>query len=94
MQNLRKNMSEWFDRLDERWQVLPVPKQHTYILCFFIVYLLLTVGVICKVGLDARYDNDIVIRHIENSTLKNKESPATIQDTLTTILKNKIYEEK
>lgn len=95
MKNVRTNMSEWFDRLDQRWQVLPVRKQHRYTLCFFTGYLLLTIGVIFKVGLDTtRSDNDMVIKHIENPALKKKESPATIQDTLITILKNKIYEGK
>jgi hypothetical protein len=95
MKNLRTNMSEWFARLDQRWQALSVPKQHSYTLCFFTGYLLLTVGVIFKVGLDTTsFDNDMVIKHIENPALKKKESPATIQDTLITILKNKIYEGK
>lgn len=95
MKNLRTNISEWFNRLDERWQALPVRKQHRYTLCFFTGYLLLTVGVIFKVWLDtARSDNDMEIKHIENPALKKKESPATIKDTLITILKNKIYEGK
>jgi hypothetical protein len=95
MKNLRTNISEWFNRLDERWQALPVRKQHRYTLCFFTGYLLLTMGVIFKVWLDtARSDNDMVIKHIENPVGKKKESPATIQDTLITILKNKIYEGK
>lgn len=95
MKNVRTNISDWFDRLDERLKALPVKKQHRYTLCFFTGYLLLTVGVIFKVGLDtARSNNDMEIKHIENPALKKKESPATIQDTLITILKNKIYEGK
>ncbi|MGH2666720.1 MAG: nitrogen regulatory IIA protein [Flavobacterium sp.] len=88
-------MSEWFDRLDERWQALPVRKQHRYTLYFFTGYVLLTLAVIFKVWLDtARSDNDMEIKHIDNPVLKKEESPATIQDTLITILKNKIYEGK
>lgn len=88
-------MDKWFDRLDQCWRALPVPKQHSYILCFFTAYLLLTVGIIFKVGLDtARSDHDMEIKHIENPVLKKEESPATIKDTLITILKNKIYERK
>ncbi|WP_431498783.1 nitrogen regulatory IIA protein [Flavobacterium sp.] len=95
MKNLRTNMSEWFDRLDERWQALPVRKQHRYTLYFFTGYVLLTLAVIFKVWLDtARSDNDMEIKHIDNPVLKKEESPATIQDTLITILKNKIYEGK
>lgn len=95
MKNVRTNMNKWFDRQDERWQALPVNKQHRYALYFFTWYLLLTIGVIFKVWLDtARSDNDMEIEHIENPVLKKKESPATTQDTLITILKNKIYEGK
>ncbi|TDE29371.1 nitrogen regulatory IIA protein [Flavobacterium ranwuense] len=94
MKNLRTNLNKLFDRLDQRWQALPVKKQHSYTLCFFTGYLLLTIGVIFKVGLDTtRSDNDMVIKHIENPVGKKKESLAT-QDTLITILKNKIYEGK
>jgi hypothetical protein len=95
MKNLRTNMSQWFDRLDQRWRALPLTIQHRYTLYFFTGYVLLTVGVIFKVGLDmTKSNNDMEIKHIENPAVKNKESPATIQDTLITILKNKIYEGK
>jgi hypothetical protein len=36
----------------------------------------------------------MVIEHIENPVIKKNGSPARLQDTLTTILKNKIYERK
>ena len=42
-------MDRYFDMLDERWQALPVRKQHQYTLYFFVGYLLLTVAVIGKV---------------------------------------------
>lgn len=95
MKNVRTNMNKWFDRQDERWQALPVKMQHRYALYFFSGYLLLTMGVIFKVWLDtSKSDNDMEIKHIENPVLKKKEGPATIQDTLITILKNNIYEGK
>lgn len=88
-------MDSYFKKLDERWRVLPVGKQHKYTLYFFIVYLLLTAGVILKVWYDAdKVDNNLVIEHIENPVLIKKENPEKLQDTLTTIFKNKFYERK
>jgi hypothetical protein len=93
MKKIRKNMDKYFDELDERWQSLPLRKQHQYTLYFFVGYLLLTVGVIFKVWYDtAKTSNDMVIKHIENPVLKQNESPTRLQDTVLTILKNKIYE--
>ena len=88
-------MDRYFDRLDERWRVLPIQKQHQCMLYFFVGYLLLTVAVIGKVMYDtSKSGNDMVIEHIENPVLKKSESPARLQDTVSTILKNKIYERK
>lgn len=88
-------MDRNFDKLDERWRGLPLRKQHQYTLCFFVGYLLLTTGIIFKVWYDTtKSGNDMVIEHIENPVLKKSGSPARLQDTLSTILKNKIYERK
>jgi hypothetical protein len=95
MKKLRANLDEWFGKLDEHWRTLPLGKQQKYTLYFFTGYLILTSAVIFKVWYDtAKSDNSIVIEHIENPVLKKKESPASLQDTLSTILKNKIYERK
>ena len=95
MKKLRANLDRYFDNLDERWRALPLRKQHQYTLYFFLGYLLITVAVIGKVMYDtSKSGNDIIIEHIENPVLKKSESPARLQDTLSTILKNKIYERK
>ena len=95
MKKLRAIMDRYFDKLDERWRELPLRKQHQYTLYFFVGYLLLTMAVIGKVMYDtSKSGNDIIIEHIENPVLKKSESPARLQDTLSTILKNKIYERK
>jgi len=95
MRKFRENMDRFFDGLDERWRALPVGKQHRYTLYFFVGYLLLTAGVIGKVWYDTgKSKNKMVIEHIENPVLKKIESPARLQDTLSTILKNQIYERK
>ncbi len=88
-------MDRYFDKLDERWRALPVRKQHKYTLYFFVAYLILTAVVIFKVWYDAgNQDNKMVIEHIENPVLKKKERPTVLQDTVSTILKNRIYERK
>jgi H+/Cl- antiporter ClcA len=95
MKKLRTNMGKWFEKLEESWRTLPLSKQHKYMLYFFLGYLLLTTGVIFKVWYEIRKSSkDIAIEHIENPVLKKKVSPALLQDTLSTILKNKIYERK
>ncbi|WP_099365186.1 nitrogen regulatory IIA protein [Sphingobacterium sp. 1.A.4] len=94
MKKLRANMDRYFDQLDERWRALPLRKQRQYTLYFFVVYLLLTVVVIGKVMYDtSKSGNNIVIKHIENPVLKNG-NPAKLQDSVSTILKNQIYERK
>ena len=88
-------MDRYFDQLDDRWRELPVRKQHQYTPYFFLGYLLLTAGVIAKVWYDTgKSENDMRIEHIENPILKKRESPASLQDSISTILKNKIYERK
>ncbi len=88
-------MDRYFDQLDDRWRELPVRKQHQYTLYFFLGYLMLTAGVIGKVWYDTgKSENDMHIEHIENPVLKKRESPASLQDSISTILKNKIYERK
>ena len=95
MKKLRAHLNRYFENLDELWRALPLRKQHQYTLYFFLGYLLITVAVIGKVMYDtSKSGNDIIIEHIENPVLKKSESPARLQDTLSTILKNKIYERK
>jgi hypothetical protein len=95
MKKLRTTMDRYFDKLDERWRVLPIQKQHQCMLYFFVGYLLLTAGVISKVWYEtSKSRNDIGIEHIENPIHNKNESPTKLQDTLTTILKYKIYERK
>ena len=85
-------MDRYFDKLDERWRALPLRKQHKYTLYFFVGYLLLTAGVIFKVWYDtSKSGNDMVIEHIENPVLKSK-NPARLQDSVSTILQNQIYD--
>lgn len=93
MKNLRTAISNWFDTLDDRWRAMPVKKQHRYTLLLFAGYALLSVVVLLKVCYDvAQSNNAITIEHIENPIIKQKKSPVSPQDSITTILKNQLYE--
>jgi hypothetical protein len=75
------------------WRALPVKKQHRYTLLLFAGYALLSVVVLLKVCYDvAQSNNAITIEHIENPIIKQKKSPVSPQDSITTILKNQLYE--
>lgn len=89
-------MDRWFDRLEGRWLALPLRRQRTYTLYFFSGYVLLTAGVILSVVLDtANADNNsIAIEPIENPLIKEKKRPTMLQDTVSTIVKEKRYERK
>lgn len=94
MKKLRTTINQYFDKLDNRWRELPVRKQHQYTLYLFLGYLLLTIMVVSKVMYDtSKSKNDMTIEHIESPVLKNK-TPASLQDSISTILKNKMYERK
>lgn len=71
MKKLKAIIDRSFNKLNERWQSLPTRKQHQYTMYFFVVYLLLTAGVIFKVWYDtSKSGNHIVIEHIENPAQK------------------------
>ena len=86
-------MDNRLERLDKRLRSLTVDKQQRYILYFFTGYLLLTAGVIFKVWIDmAKSDGKMDIDHIENPVLETKENPASLADSLKSILNNNNYE--
>lgn len=95
MIKLKQKWDDYIDELDERWRELPLKKQHQYTLYFFAVYLLLTIGIILKIGYDtSTSDNTMFIEHIENPVLNKGEPTETLQDSISTILKQKNYEVK
>lgn len=94
MKNFREKTDKWLDSLDKRWDAMPISKQHRYLRCFFTAYLLLTIVVVVNVWRDtAESENSLEIVHIQ-TTAQKKKSPADLQDTLKSILKNKSYERK
>lgn len=94
MKTIKINIDKWFDKQDKSWRALSLDKQRRYTLCLFLVYLLLTTVVILKVWYDmAKSNNRMVIEHIDNPVRK-KENSASKLDTLSTKLKENIYERK
>jgi len=95
MKNIRNNIGQWLESLDQRWDKMPIKKQHSYIQYFFAAYLLLTAVIIFNVWQETKgAGKHMVIRHIENPVPARKEVPAALQDSLKSILKNKIYEKR
>lgn len=94
MKTIRKNIDKWMNSLDQRWDEMPAERQHKYVLYFFAFYLLVTAGVIFNIWYQtAGSDNRMIIEHIENP-VRGKEIPASQLDSLSTIVKEKIYERK
>ena len=93
MKNLRAPLSNWFDKLDRQWRELPVKKQRRYMLLFFSGYVLLTILVIGKVYCEVGKSGEgITIEHIENPVIPQNKSSVSPRDSITTILKRKLYE--
>ncbi|TWI20316.1 nitrogen regulatory IIA protein [Sphingobacterium siyangense] len=95
MKKIRNSIDNWMNDLDFRWRELPIKKQHRYTLYFFLGYLLLTSGVIVKILYDTESsDNGLKIEHIKNPVIKTREpsKQLQLQDSITTVLKNKLYE--
>lgn len=88
MKNLKAYFNNWFEKMDNRWNALPVKKQHLYTLYFFTVYLLLTAVVLYKIAVDTGKPKTVlVISPIENPFLKKNLHSFISKDSLTSILK-------
>lgn len=94
MKTIRIIIGRWLEKQDKSWRALPPAKQRSCTLCLFLAYLLLTIGVISKLWYGmAKPDNRMVIDAID-SPVRKKESPVFQQDTLSTLVKETIYERK
>ncbi|MDR2270433.1 MAG: nitrogen regulatory IIA protein [Sphingobacterium sp.] len=74
MKNIRTTIEQELDRLDNKWQALPLRTQVRYVIILFACYLVIGIGVLVKVCYDlGRENNTIAIKHIE--------APPVIRDT-------------
>ncbi|MEN2489070.1 nitrogen regulatory IIA protein [Flavobacterium sp. B11] len=88
MKKLRANIGLWLERLDKDWEAMPIKRQHQVILHFFAAYVLLTAVVVFNVCRDTAYaKNNMAVEHIQNPAQPEKESQASVKDTLKPILK-------
>lgn len=93
MKNLGTLLSNRLDRLREQWRALPVKKQHRYTLLLFTGYALLSVFVLLNVCFDeGNPGNGITIEHIENPVIRRNRPAVSLQDSISMILKHKMYE--
>lgn len=93
MKNLRTIIDNWYDKLDGLWRAMPVKRQYRYTLLLFAGYALLSVIVVGKVCYDVgKSDNGITVGHIENPVVRQNKSSVPPQDSISTILKKRIYE--
>lgn len=76
-----------------RWDCLPLKSQQQYIRIFFAAYILITVLVlIYDFSGQSAPENKIRIKHIKVPEIPGTNSPASLQDTVSIIIKNKVYE--
>ncbi|MFH6936030.1 nitrogen regulatory IIA protein [Flavobacterium sp. FlaQc-30] len=88
MEKLRANIDMWLERLDKDWEAMPIKRQHQVILYFFTAYALLTAVIIFNVCRDtAHAKNTMAVEQMQNPAQPEKESQASVKDTLKTILK-------
>lgn len=93
MKKIIATIGAWVDKIDSRWQALSLKKQHRYVLYFFGAYLVLTIAVLLKVGCDtAGSRNNMSIEHIKNPVVPNKKPDAPVRDSISKILKKKMYD--
>ena len=77
MDNVRLSISNWIERLEDRWIVLPLKSQKKIIFCSFIGYILITIVTIIQVCYEiTQSKGDIQIEHI--SPLPKDKVPITI----------------
>ncbi|KXH84917.1 nitrogen regulatory IIA protein [Chryseobacterium kwangjuense] len=70
MKNFRNTIESELERLDNRWQALPLKTQCKYVIILFTFYLTMGIGVLVKVCYDlGKEDRHIEIGHIESPSI-------------------------
>ncbi|REC61838.1 nitrogen regulatory IIA protein [Chryseobacterium pennae] len=75
MKNIRTTIEQELDKLDNKWQALPLRTQVRYVIILFACYLIIGIGVLVKVCYDlGKENNNISIKHIEAPPLMQDAS--------------------
>ncbi|MBL7706777.1 MAG: nitrogen regulatory IIA protein [Taibaiella sp.] len=93
MKKMKASLRGRAKELEQRWNCLPLKKQQTYIRLLFVAYALLTVIVlIYESSGDVESGDKVKVEHIKIPDVPGGKSPAALQDTVSIIIKNKLYE--
>lgn len=88
MKNFRNTIESELEKLDNRWQALPLKTQCRYVIILFAFYLIMGIGVLVKVCYDlGKEDRQMKISHIESPSISDGSSAR--KDS--TIIKYKKY---
>lgn len=72
MKNFRNTIESELERLDNKWQALPLKTQCKYVIILFAFYLTMGIGVLVKVYYDlGKEDRHIEIGHIESPSISD-----------------------
>ncbi|MBA5793477.1 nitrogen regulatory IIA protein [Flavobacterium sp. xlx-214] len=91
MKEIRTKVSQYFDQLNTHWKSLPIQKQQHYTLYIFIIYLILTAGLICKIWFDAGTYKEIALEQFENPIPIAIKNQSKAMNSLVNFSKNKNY---
>lgn len=93
MKKLKVSVREWVKKLEHRWDSLPLRRQQHFTRVLFVAYALITVVVLIYdlTGRSAP-ERKIRIKHIQVPEIPGTNSPASLQDTVSILIKNKVYE--
>ncbi|OJV51689.1 MAG: hypothetical protein BGO31_00380 [Bacteroidetes bacterium 43-16] len=93
MEKFKASIRQWVKKLEYRWNCLPLKKQQQYIRILFMAYALITIIVLCyDCSVSSESDPKIRIKHIKIPEIPGGKSPASLQDTVSIIINNKVYE--
>ncbi|RKF37119.1 nitrogen regulatory IIA protein [Sphingobacterium siyangense] len=75
MKNFRNTIESELEKLDNKWQALPLKTQCRYVIILFAFYLTMGIGVLVKVCYDlGKEDRQMEISHIESPSISEGSS--------------------
>lgn len=87
-------IKKWLYQLDCYWATIPIKQQQSYTLLLFLVYLLLTVGIILTIKYDMEQVATVKLEPIENPIFQKRNSSSSFNRSLFSNLKIQYNERK